>query len=111
MRKVVAVEWMTLDGVVQALGHLDEDRDGGFEHGGWHLRYFDDMSRGWCVQGYAQAGGFLLGRRTYENLAPTGRMPPGRAGHRRAAEHKAEVCGLADAHGAARVAERNAADR
>ena len=69
MRKVVAVEWMTLDGVVQAPGHPDEDRDGGFEHGGWHLRYFDDMSRGWVVQGYAQAGGFLLGRRTYENLA------------------------------------------
>jgi dihydrofolate reductase len=69
MRKVVAVEWMTLDGVVQAPGHPDEDRDGGFEHGGWHLRYFDDVSRGWVVQGYAQAGGFLLGRRTYENLA------------------------------------------
>jgi dihydrofolate reductase len=69
MRKVVAVEWMTLDGVVQAPGHPDEDRDGGFEHGGWHLRYFDDMSRGWVVQGYAEAGGFLLGRRTYENLA------------------------------------------
>ena len=69
MRKVVAVEWMTLDGVVQAPGHPDEDRDGGFEQGGWHLRYFDDVSRGWVVQGYAQAGGFLLGRRTYENLA------------------------------------------
>ena len=32
-------------------------------------RYFDDMSRKWVVDGYAQAGGFLLGRRTYENLA------------------------------------------
>jgi dihydrofolate reductase len=69
MRKVVVVEWMTLDGVVQAPGHADEDREGGFEHGGWHLPYFDDTSRTWVVQGYAEAGGFLLGRRTYENLA------------------------------------------
>lgn len=69
MRKVVAVEWMTLDGVVQAPGHPDEDRSGGFEHGGWHLGYFDDLSREWVVQGYAEAGGFLLGHRTYENLA------------------------------------------
>jgi dihydrofolate reductase len=69
MRKVVVVEWMTLDGVVQAPGHPDEDREGGFEHGGWHLSYFDDLSRTWVVQGYAEAGGFLLGRRTYESLA------------------------------------------
>lgn len=69
MRKVVVVEWMTLDGVVQAPGQPDEDRDGGFEHGGWHLPYFDDTSRAWVVQGYAEAGGFLFGRRTYENLA------------------------------------------
>jgi dihydrofolate reductase len=69
VRKVVVVEWMTLDGVVQAPGQPDEDREGGFEHGGWHLRYFDDTSRQWVVQGYAEAGGFLLGRRTYENLA------------------------------------------
>jgi dihydrofolate reductase len=69
MRKVVVVEWMTLDGVVQAPGDPDEDRDGGFEHGGWHLPYFDDMSREWVVQGYAEAGGFLFGRRTYQNLA------------------------------------------
>jgi dihydrofolate reductase len=69
MGKVVVVEWMTLDGVVQAPGHPDEDRDGGFEHGGWHLRYFDDTSREWVAQGYAEAGGFLFGRRTYQNLA------------------------------------------
>ena len=69
MSRVVVVEWMTLDGVVQAPGHPDEDRDGGFEHGGWHLPSFDDTSRAWVVQGYAEAGGFLFGRRTYENLA------------------------------------------
>jgi dihydrofolate reductase len=51
-------------------GHTDEDTDGGFGHGGWHLRSFDDRSREWVVEGYAAAGGFLFGRRTYELLAP-----------------------------------------
>jgi dihydrofolate reductase len=69
MRKIIVNEWMTLDGVVQAPGHPDEDRTGGFEHGGWHLEYFDDVSRKWVVDAYAKAGGFLLGRRTYESLA------------------------------------------
>jgi dihydrofolate reductase len=69
MRKIVVVEWITLDGIVQAPGHPDEDREGGFEHGGWHLHYFDDTSRDWVVESYTEAGGFLFGRRTYENLA------------------------------------------
>jgi dihydrofolate reductase len=69
MRKVIANEWMTLDGVIQAPGHADEDTNGGFEHGGWHMGYFDDISRKWVVESYAEAGGFLLGRRTYEILA------------------------------------------
>jgi dihydrofolate reductase len=69
VRKVVVNEWLTLDGVVQGPGYADEDTDGGFEHGGWHLRYFDDLSRKWVEEGYADVGGFLFGRRTYENLA------------------------------------------
>jgi dihydrofolate reductase len=69
MRKVIVNEWMTLDGVVQGPGYADEDTEGGFDNGGWHLQYFDDLSRNWVVEGYAGAGGFLLGRRTYENLA------------------------------------------
>jgi dihydrofolate reductase len=69
MRKVIVVEWMTLDGVVQAPGAPEEDTSGGFKHGGWHLPYFDDLSRTWVVEGYAEAGGFLFGHRTYENLA------------------------------------------
>jgi dihydrofolate reductase len=69
MRMLVVVEWMSLDGVVQAPGHPDEDREGGFDLGGWHLPYFDDASRAWVVQGYVEAGGYLFGRRTYENLA------------------------------------------
>jgi dihydrofolate reductase len=60
---------MSLDGVVQAPGAPDEDTTGGFQHGGWHLRYFDDLSRRWVVETLTAAGGFLLGRRTYEGLA------------------------------------------
>ncbi len=69
MRQVIVNEWMTLDGVVQAPGQPDEDRSGGFSHGGWHMPYFEDLSRNWVVEGYADAGGFLFGRRTYELLA------------------------------------------
>ncbi len=69
MRKLVVNEWMTLDGVMQAPGYKDEDPSGGFEHGGWHMSYFDDLSRAWVVDGYADAGAFLFGRRTYEGLA------------------------------------------
>src|SRR6266545_2747862 len=68
MRKVIVDEWMSLDGVVQAPGRPDEDEDGGFAHGGWHLRYFDELAQDWVVEGYVEPGGFLLGRRTYEIL-------------------------------------------
>jgi dihydrofolate reductase len=69
MRKVIANEFMSLDGVVQAPGGADEDTSGGFEHGGWHLRYFDDPSQKWVLESIVEAGGFLLGRRTYEIFA------------------------------------------
>jgi hypothetical protein len=66
MRKVVVNEWMSLDGVVQAPGAPDEDRSGGFEHGGWHQRYFDDLSQKQALENIVEAGGFPLGRRTYD---------------------------------------------
>jgi dihydrofolate reductase len=69
VRKVIANEFMSLDGVVQAPGAADEDTSGGFAHGGWHLRFFDDLSQNWVVKSIAEAGGFLLGRRTYEIFA------------------------------------------
>jgi hypothetical protein len=64
MRKVIAVEWMSLDGVIQSAG-ADDDTTGGFEHGGWHLPYFDDLSQKWVVEGYAQ------GAASYSAGAPT----------------------------------------
>jgi dihydrofolate reductase len=69
MRKVIADEWMTLDGVMQAPGQTDEDTTGGFQHGGWHMGYLDDLTQRWVVDSVVTAGGFLLGRRTYEIFA------------------------------------------
>lgn len=69
MRKVIVNEFMSLDGVVQAPGGADEDTSGGFGHGGWHLRYFDDVSQTRVLESIVEAGGFLLGRRTYEIFA------------------------------------------
>ena len=69
MRKVIANEWMTLDGVVQAPSNADEDVTGGFGHGGWHTRYFDDLSMNWVIENVRGAGGYLLGRGTYEIFA------------------------------------------
>ncbi len=69
MRKVIVQDWMTLDGVVQAPGAPDEDTTGGFEHGGWSLPYFGDNAQKWVVENLTGAGGFLLGRRTYETFA------------------------------------------
>ena len=68
MRKLIADEWVTLDGVLQAPGFDGEDTDDGFPYGGWHMPYFDDMSRAWVAEAYAEPGGFVLGRRTYEIL-------------------------------------------
>ena len=69
MRKLVVNEFMSLDSVVQAPMYPDEDTDGGFEHGGWHPRYFDDRSMQWTVDGVASAGGYVFGRRTYDAFA------------------------------------------
>jgi dihydrofolate reductase len=68
MRKVIANEFMSLDGVIQSSGSND-DLTGGFRHGGWHLAYFDEIAQRWVAEGYQAAGGFLFGRRTYELLA------------------------------------------
>ena len=69
MRKVIVNEWMTLDGVVQAPSYADEDVTGGFGHGGWHTRYFDDRSMNWVIENIRGAGGYLLGRGTYQIFA------------------------------------------
>ena len=65
MRKLIVSEFVTLDGVMQAPGGKDEDRDGGFEHGGWTLPYWhDDIGKNFLAL-MQDADAFLLGRRTY----------------------------------------------
>ena len=70
MRRVIVNEFLSLDGVAQAPGGVDEDTSGGFAHGGWHLRYMEDeRARKWVLGSIVEAGGFLLGRRTFEIFA------------------------------------------
>ena len=66
MRKLVVHEFMSLDGVVQAPGGKDEDRDGGFDHGGWTIPYWHDDIGVAFFQAMQTVDSFLLGRRTYE---------------------------------------------
>lgn len=70
MRKLVVNEFLSLDGVAQAPGGDGEDTSGGFAHGGWHMRYMEDeVAQRWVLESIVEAGGFLLGRRTYEIFA------------------------------------------
>ena len=69
MRKLVVCTFVTLDGVMQAPGGPDEDRDGGFEHGGWSVNYWDDAMGQFMDEQFAQFDALLLGRRTYEIFA------------------------------------------
>jgi dihydrofolate reductase len=67
MRKLVVVESLTLDGVMQAPGRPDEDTRGGFAHGGWAAPYSDEVMLGEMGRGMGRAE-LLLGRRTYEDF-------------------------------------------
>ena len=69
MRKLVVVEFVTLDGVMQGLGSADEDREGGFEHGGWGAPYMDDVQITAAVEGLAATTAYLFGRKTFEKMA------------------------------------------
>ena len=65
MGKVVVVNNVTLDGVMQAPARPDEDTRGGFTHGGWAIPYNDAVMGQMMGERMAQPGSLLLGRRTY----------------------------------------------
>jgi dihydrofolate reductase len=69
MRRLAIVEFLTLDGVMQGLGSPDEDRDGGFAHGGWGASYADSVLGEKAGEGLSQTTAYLFGRRTYEKMA------------------------------------------
>lgn len=65
MRKLIVSEFMSLDGVMQAPGGKEEDRDGGFEHGGWTIPFWhDDIGKSFFAL-MQDCDALLLGRRTY----------------------------------------------
>jgi dihydrofolate reductase len=68
MSKIVAFTSLTLDGVMQAPGRPDEDRRGGFEHGGWALPYADSVLGTVSGGSMASTGALIFGRRTYEDF-------------------------------------------
>jgi len=67
--RIVVTNHLTLDGVMQAPGDPDEDRRGGFEHGGWAVPNNDEVMGRVLGEGMTGGGNLLLGRRTYENFA------------------------------------------
>jgi len=78
MRKLIVSEFITLDGVIQAPGGADEDRDGGFTHGAWTIPYWhDDIGASFGAL-MKDTDALLLGRRTYVTHANAFEpMPPG----------------------------------
>ena len=67
---IILSDFMSLDGVVQAPGRREEDTDGGFAHGGWSMRYFDQETMGPAIDEAMQGTDALLfGRRTWQVMA------------------------------------------
>ncbi len=69
MPRIVVNAFLTLDGVMQAPGGPEEDREGGFLHGGWQAPYVGEVMGRLVTEGIADADGFLLGRKTYDIFA------------------------------------------
>ncbi|PXY22253.1 dihydrofolate reductase family protein [Prauserella muralis] len=69
MRTLMVTAFLSLDGVVQSPGGPGEDRDGGFEHGGWAVPYLREEAVRLMTDVVGRAGALLLGRRTYDIFA------------------------------------------
>jgi dihydrofolate reductase len=66
MRKITVHEFISLDGVIQAPGGVDEDTDGGFVHGGWTMPYWHDDIGKHFFEAITQTDTLLLGRKTWQ---------------------------------------------
>lgn len=69
MRKIIVLEFLTLDGVMQAPGGSKEDAAEGFKYGGWTFPYFDDYAGKEMAKQMAGKYDLLLGRKTYDIFA------------------------------------------
>jgi dihydrofolate reductase len=66
MRKLIILEFMTLDGVIQAGGGPTEDTSGDFKYGGWQVPYSDEVVGQVMQEQMKQPFDLLLGRKTYD---------------------------------------------
>ncbi|MFF2941536.1 dihydrofolate reductase family protein [Streptomyces niveus] len=71
MRKLMVTTFVSLDGVMQGPGGSDEDRDGGFEHGGWSVPHFGPDLIQRMTDLVQRADALLVGRKTYDIFAAT----------------------------------------
>lgn len=69
MREIITVEFVTLDGVIQAPGGPQEDTEGGFTYGGWVVPYADERFGAIMQEQMTAPRDLLLGRKTYEIFA------------------------------------------
>jgi dihydrofolate reductase len=69
MRSLRVIEFLSLDGVMQAPGDPNEDTEGGFRHGGWQRPYFDEVLGASAAEGMAATDAYLFGRKTYQKMA------------------------------------------
>ena len=68
--RIILSDFMSIDGVVQAPGGPDEDKDGGFAHGGWSMPLFDPETMGAVIDEVMQrTDALLFGRRTWDVMA------------------------------------------
>jgi len=70
MRKIIVLEHISLDGVIQAPGGPEEDTSGGFKYGGWISHFSDDVLGTLLRKKMSQPFDLLLGRKTFDIWAP-----------------------------------------
>ncbi len=70
MRKIIALEFITLDGVIQAGGGPTEDTSGGFVYGGWQVPHSDPVLAEVMREQMREPFELLLGRKTFDIWAP-----------------------------------------
>ncbi len=70
MRKLIVLEFMSLDGVIQSPGEPEEDTSGGFAHGGWIAPYSDDVTGAVIQRQMSMPFDLLVGRKTFDIWAP-----------------------------------------